>query len=306
MFILFYVLFAIYSDLDKIKENYGEIKLIYLLPIFSILTISIFLRSLLQRFLLKELNIDISVKQSFILFWAGLSMLVTPLGSGQMIKSHLIQKKYGYPIFQSLPLVFAERFFDLFALSVIVLLSIFFFYSLGSLVIAIICSIIVVGIFLTVRSKNLYYRIKHMTNKIKFLKKLLPGESQFDDSMTKVFNPRVMTIGCLVAILAYFLEGFVIYLGFLSFNINLGYLKTIQIYFTSILSGTLSLIPGGVGVLEGTFVKLMMQQDFELAFITSLVIFIRLTVTWYSTIIGFIALYFVRSNKVHAQEKPDW
>lgn len=297
LFVLFYVLFAIFSDIEKIKENYQQIKLIYLAPIFGILTLSIFLRSLLQRFLLKALGIDLSVKNSFILFWSGLSMLVTPLGSGQMIKSHFIEQKYGHPVAQSLPLVFAERFFDFSVLTGLVILSLLAFHSTESLIIAIVSLIIITGLFLTIRSKRFFHIIEVIANKIHLFRKLIPMLSQFDDSMGKVLHYKVVMVGFLMATLAYSMEGFVIYLGFLSFNINLGYLHTIQIYFTSILFGTLSFIPGGVGVLEGTFVKLMMRENFELSLITSLVIFIRLTVTWYSTIVGFVASYFMKINK---------
>jgi len=34
--IMFYVLFAIYSDIEKLKENYQQINLVYLFPIILI------------------------------------------------------------------------------------------------------------------------------------------------------------------------------------------------------------------------------------------------------------------------------
>lgn len=291
LFVLFYALFVAYSDIDKIKENYQQIKPIYLLPMIGILTFSIFLRSLLQRFLLQKIGINLSIKQSFFLFWSGLSMLITPGGSGQMIKSHYIQKMYGQQLSKSLPLVFAERFYDFLALVLIVCVSIFFFIQLETLIIVTISTVLLIGVFLAIKNTKFLNMVKSVAGKIPFFKKTLSQISQFDDSLQKLFETKIIVQGCMMAVMAFFLEGFVIYLGFLTFDINFDYLQTVQIFYTSVLFGTLSLIPGGVGVLEGTFVNIMIQKNFELSLITSLIILIRLTTTWYATFTGFVVLY---------------
>ena len=293
LFILFYVLFAAYSDIDKIKENYQQINTIYLIPMLGILTLSIFLRSLLQRFLLQKINIKLSVKQNFFLFWSGLSMLITPGGSGQMIKSHYIKKLYGQPISKSLPLVFAERFYDFLALILIVTVSTFFFTRLETLFITIVSIAILTAIFLCIKSVKFLNKTKSIMGKIPIFKKTIDQIPQFDYSLQRLFEIKIIGVGCLMAITSFFLEGFVIYLGFLAFDINLGYLQTIQIFYTSVLFGTLSFIPGGVGVLEATFANMLIQKNFELSLITSLIILIRLTTTWYATLTGFIVSYVV-------------
>ena len=95
---LFYVGFTIFSDVDKIKNDYQNFNLFYFLPILPILFLSMFCRSLIQKYLLKKLGMDISVKSSFLIFLGGYSMIMTPGGVGLIIKSYLIEKKYGYKI----------------------------------------------------------------------------------------------------------------------------------------------------------------------------------------------------------------
>lgn len=296
--ILFYVIFALYSDIEKLGENYEKIKIFYLVPIFGILISSIFLRSLLQRYLLMKIEIDLSLKQSFLLFWAGLSMLFTPLGSGQMIKSHFLKSKYGHDISKSLPLVFAERFFDLSALFVIIIASLFLFYSSESLLVSFVSLILLSVILITVKSRKAMTAIRSIAGRISFLNKMFEQTPQFDSSLQKLFEIKMIVGGCLVAIAAFSLEGFVVYLSFLTFGIDIGYLKTIQIYYTSVLSGTISFIPAGTGVLEAAFVKLMIQQHFDLSQASSLIIFIRITSTWFATITGFfISFFIVKQNE---------
>jgi len=46
-----------------------------------------------QNILLKTVGIQISVKENILLYLAGLSMIITPVGAGQAIKSYYLKKK---------------------------------------------------------------------------------------------------------------------------------------------------------------------------------------------------------------------
>ena len=85
-------------------------------------------------------------------------------------------------------------------------------------------------------------------------------------------------------------------MGFLAFDLDLGYLKSIQLFYTSIIFGAISLIPGGVGIVEGGLTVLLTQQGLPISLAISIVIFVRLTTIWFSTIIGFLATYFNRQG----------
>ena len=57
--------------------------------------------------------------------------------------------------------------------------------------------------------------------------------------------------------------------------------------------GIFSFIPGGIGVTEGSFVILMIEQNFEFVLATSLILFLRLVTIWSVTLIGFIATFLI-------------
>jgi len=297
LFVLFYALLAIYSDIDKIKTNYQKINLSYVGPMLGILLSSMFLRSLLQRFFLHNIGIKISKKESYLLFLSGLSMLITPGGAGQVIKSHFIQKKYGYSISKSLPLVFAERFYDLVAIVVVVLFTLIFYRTLESTIIVFISCILLVVIYLVIKNLKFTKIFQPVLNKIRFLRNLSDTDSEFKFSLENFFQTRIIIISSFIAIVAFLLEGVTMYLGFLTFGIDLGYIKTFQVYYTSVLFGTISFIPGGVGILEGTFTQLLLKDGFDISLITSLIIFIRIVTMWFATVLGFVATYFTMSNK---------
>ena len=289
--VFFYALFAIYSDLNELNENFQKINFIYLIPILSILLFSQFLRGIIQKFLLNQINIKISLKESYFLFLSGLSMIISPGGTGQMIKSHFLKQKYGHSISKSSPVVFAERFYDLFAISILVSITLIFIFTIESLI-AVFLSFILVMIFISItKNKKIFHNLIRFLNKIKYLKKILPDDSEFNDSLELLFKNNIIVKTVFFTLMVTFLEGFVIYLGFLSFDVDLGYLSSINLFYTSIMFGAISLMPGGIGVVEGSFTALLTQQSLPLSLAISIVIFIRLTTIWFSTMIGFLALF---------------
>ena len=166
---LFYIIFTIFSDIEEIKNDYQNFNVFYFLPILPILFLSMFFRSLIQKYLLKKLGIDISTKSSFMIFLAGYSMIMTPGGIGLIIKSYLIEKKYGHKISKSIPLVFAERFYDVLAVQEIILTTIFSFFLEISIILSIIC---ISGLSLTIfliKNKKFNYIIIKIAIKLKIL-----------------------------------------------------------------------------------------------------------------------------------------
>ena len=295
---LFYVLFAIYSDLEKLQTNYQQINLLYLFPIIVILLCSLFFRGIVQKFLLNQIGIQLSIKQSFLLFLTGLSMIVTPGGTGQMIKSHFLKEQHGHPISKSLPLVYAERFHDLLAISILVTLTLFVSFSIESLIACLISFSFVAILILIAKNRIFFTKLICLLSKIKLFRNQLPDDSHFTDSLQKLFKNNIIIKTDIIVFSLFLFEGIIIYMGFLAFEVDLGYLKSIQLFYTSIIFGAISLIPGGVGVVEGGFTALLTQQSLSLSLAISIVIFIRLTTIWFATMIGFIATYFVSRNQI--------
>ena len=72
--------------------------------------------------LIKNLNIPITLKKSILIYFSGLSLTVTPFGVGQIIKSHFIKKEFGDSISKTAPVIFVEKWNELVAVIVILIL----------------------------------------------------------------------------------------------------------------------------------------------------------------------------------------
>lgn len=295
--VLFYTLFVMYSDFSKIEEVFREINFINIIPILCIITGTMFLRSLIQRMILNFLGIRISIKQNYFLFLTGLSMIITPAGTGQIIKSYFLKEKYNYPISKSGPLVLVERFLDFFAIVIIIWISLFFYYSYETFVITLVSTVLLIGIISVVKNKKIFTKFFSVVSKIPFLSKKISNESDFTQSLSKITNFNFLLKPLFFTLCITMIEGFAIYLGFLTFYVDVSYFQSIQLFYTSVILGTFSFLPGGVGVTEGSFVALLLKNNIELAIATSLIIFLRLTTIWYATIFGYVAMYFSMRKK---------
>ena len=143
-----------------------------------------------------------------------------------------------------------------------------------------------------VRNKRILGITFKIFSKIKFLKNILPDESIFSESFKNIFKPKILFVSSLTILVSFVLEGIVIYFGFLSFGVDLGFIKSIQFYYTSILYGALSFVPAGLGITEGSLAAFLSTEIQSIALITSIIIFIRLTTIWFSSSLGIIIAYF--------------
>jgi len=290
LIVIFYVLFTLYSNYDEISLIYKNVDWFFLIPIFCILFPSIFIRSLVQRLLLQQIGIQISIKDSFIIFLSGLSMIVTPGGSGVIIKSHFLQQKFNHPIAKSVPVVFFERFIELGAVIILVLITLLYTYNNESALIMVFASIILLLLLLLIKNKK-SQKLVSMLKKIKPFQSIVSDDS-FIESLGRLFKFKLILYVLALIIPVTFLESMMFYLGFLAFNVDLGYFESIQAFYSSVVFGSFFFIPGGVGATESLFATLLVHKNIALSLATSIIIFLRLNTIWFVTCIGFFVAYF--------------
>lgn len=176
-----------------------------------------FCRSLIQKYLLRSIGIEISIKQSFLLFLGSLSMLVTPGGTGLLIKSYFIKSKYGgHSVAKSIPLVFVERFFELISIVILITFTLSFNNLIESSMIVIITTMLIVILLLIIKSKNLFQKLLYLLTKIKFLDKIAL-ETNFNSSLQKLLSLKIVSVTLPSMIILTFIESIIVLSWFFSF-----------------------------------------------------------------------------------------
>jgi len=222
----------------------------------------------------------------------GMSLIATPGGSGNIIKSEFLKQKYGFSRSKTIPIVLFERYHDLLGTILILgtLISLFFLLSaaiilLGAIILLIFLSLIIYKI-------ELIKKIQNKFKTIKILNKFTPND-EFNESVKILSKPKIFFKGLLLTIPGWIVDAFGVYLIFLAFNQDFGFIITTEYYFTATLFGAISMIPGGLGITDGSLLALIQLNEVKESVASAIVLFVRLCTIWFVTGLGFISAKFL-------------
>jgi len=247
------------------------------------------------------MGINISFKKNLVLFLSGMSMIVTPLGAGELIKSHFLKIHYSQPISKTSSMVITERYHDLLAVITIISFTLFFSFLLEALMLSGILVIFLVIIYVIVRQRTYLKKIQKKLSNVKIIKKIIPS-SEFNETLNTLSRPKIFFSGWVISLISFIFDGISVYLVFYAFNVDLGFLEIIQMYFTSIVFGALSLLPAGIGITEASFINLLVSEGLTLSLASTAIIVARIGTIWFGTGIGFISLRFI--SKKSSNDNP--
>ena len=289
--IVIYAIILIAFDINIISEKIGDFDPQYLPIIIPLIPLTWGVLFLRWNLLLKNSDIDIPLKDNFMIFISGFALGVTPGKVGELIKSQILKNKFNIPRTKTAPLVIVERFYDFFAIAVISLFGILVFeysiYIFGILTIGITIFLIVTS------SEKIFLKFLNKIEKIKFLK-------NFSNELPKSFNViqkstrgKIFPLSITLSVIFWFLDSIIAYLTLLSFGIDIiDYFVLMSIYTSSIILGVISFLPLGIGVVEGSLVGFLSLNGIEFHLATAIVVFIRFFTRWIGVMAGFIGLKF--------------
>ena len=259
----FYLGIIAYSDFGTFSENLANFKIEFLFLVIFLNSVVLLIKGHRQQILLKSLGINIPRKINHLLYLAGLSMLITPGGSGQIIKSYFLKDKFGVNISKSIPLIFIERFNDLIAilsvLTVVVFLSEVYELVLPILVLW----IIIFCIYAAFRIKKFYGILESFLIRFSFFKKRIEGISKSYDGFQLSTSKKTIFKSLALSLMAWVVDAVSVYFIFLGFNLNFDIIYTTFAMFASLLLGFVTLLPSGLGVTELSFIGLLANKGLE-------------------------------------------
>jgi glycosyltransferase 2 family protein len=290
--VIFYVVFISISDINKFFNIMNSINLL-LLPLILIIHIcALVVRALRQKIILDSLGLKISTKDNIKIHIASLSMIMTPLASGEMIKSYFLKKKYDHSYDKTIPSVLFEKYQDLLAItSILLVLSCFSYLRESEIAISIFIIILIIG-FLLLKNKKFLPLFSSKLPKKWIIKTLVEEIDNYQESFHLLLGKKTFLKSWIVGILSWALDAVVVYLVFLSLNVNYSFAYSNLITYTAVIAGALSFIPGGMGITEASMTGLLMKSGLGLSTSTAITIMVRLATIWFTTILGMIVIKF--------------
>jgi uncharacterized protein (TIRG00374 family) len=245
---------------------------------------------------MRALKIRISLRQSVLVFFAGLSLVVTPVGAGQVIKSRIVKKEFGDELSKTSPVVIIEAWSSL--SSVLIILIFFFIFErflVAEIIVAIggIVALLFGGIL---KNQQIFSIFKRVLGRGR-LKKFEQIVENSRSSCGILMNTHLVIEGFILAIPARMLEALCVFIIFKELGFKFDFILSAEIYFTSLVSGIMSFIPGGLFVTEGSMVGILVKYGYPLSDATAAVLLVRLSTIWFATILGLIIIRIVWARR---------
>jgi len=289
--VLIYVIFIALSDFQTVYEKIMNFQIVFTPVILSLALLATFLRSIRYHLYLKSVEINLNFKQSFMIYFAGLSMELTPVRTGQIISSYILKQKYNEPISKSAPVIASERITDLSGLIIISIPSIFFIGQISWIIL--LATLLLFAIIITTQKRDLlkwlvkiFSRFKKLQNTLNYIEKLY-------ESIHLLMRPKILIKSSIISAVAWLVEGIGIFMVLKALNIQIGIFESILVYTKSAFIGGISFVPSGIGVADGTFVSFLLTYGIEFSIATAAVILARFHFMWFRLVLGFIFLKIV-------------
>ena len=303
-FLTIIIAIAIYStiillaDIQKIYIQLSEFDLKFIPLILLAIFTSWFILYIRWNILLKKQNIKIPFKTNILIYFSGFSFAISPGKSGEFIKSIIIKKKLGIKKSTTIPIIFLERYFDMIGTAIVASFSILVIGIHTSSIVIIVISLFVL-IFL-IAYKNSFQLLMKPLKKISFFSKYASSFENMQMILKQSQTPKTIFTCTSLTIIYRFIEAIGIFLIIISMDVEmLNYLITASTYSLSIIIGTISFSPGGLGITEGSFAGLLSLQGLDISQSFTLAIIVRIFTLWVAVIIGFISLHLIsRKNSV--------
>ena len=300
-FVGLYAAFFIVSDIRTIYDKISNFKIEFLPIIILLVTSGWFVLFARWQLLLQNSKIFIPKKDSMLIFFSGFAMTIIPGKVGELIKSQLLKTKFGIPRSRTVPIVMLEQLYTMFGL---VFLSFFgiWYFELGAYIIGFFTALLIFA-FIIISSKKVFNKLIAILGKRKFTSKFAGPLSSSYDTIKKSTRGPITFYASTLSTIFWLIEAVVVYLVLLSFGIeNLEFLRVIPTYATSIMLGVLSLLPMGLGVVEGSLASFFSLQGISVSLSLTIVVIIRIFTRWYAVTVGFLALKL--SGGLSFNEKP--
>ena len=285
---IIYLLLSLYADFSNVFCAIKKFEWPYYIIILILSYLTFFTRYLKWEYYLKLLDLKIKRSDSYQIFMSSLIMSVTPGKVGDLIKSYMAKKIADIPISQTAPIILVERITEFVALIIIALAGISLFEKWRFIVILL--AIIVFGIAFLISNKRAMGWSLIRLSKIKFMSKHINNLSIAIANSQKMLRPSPFIKMILLSLISWLFEGFGFYLILIKLEVNISMIWSFFIYSFSIILGSMAMIPGGLGVTEGSLTLLLVESSVSKDIAVAATFLFRLATLWFAVFIGIISL----------------
>jgi glycosyltransferase 2 family protein len=286
---------TIFGDFTAVSNAFRNASIGLLFIGFSLILLSYGFRFLNWQLYLARLGYtQIPRFESLLIFLGGFSLSLTPGKIGELLRSHLLKKHFAIPVSRTSSIVLVDRLTDVIAILMIAAVGTLSSYGLPILLVI---SALIAGLLLTITFPPATAFLLRLATKISFLAK---RETQITNLLGSAqtllqFKSLLPIIG--ISLCAWALEGTAIYFVYRAVGAEVSFTTALFVYAFSQLVGAASLLPGGLGITEGTMTGLLILTSIPRGIAATATLIGRAITLWFSIILGAIALAIFTKSK---------
>ena len=191
--------------------------------------------------------------QDLLVFFAGTAMILTPARLGEWAKSYYARRLYGAPVARTAPIPLVERISDTLVMLLLATTGLVLF-DWDSTVFVVV-GVVAVGAIMALRHRGLASLLFRGAARFPPARRLLPPMEDFHDSSRLLLSLPGLSWALGLGLVAWSLECLTFFLVLAGLGRPMTWELLIQagfIFPVASLAGSLSLLPGGLGVTEGS------------------------------------------------------
>jgi uncharacterized protein (TIRG00374 family) len=289
-----YLAFTIYADFDSVVNAFSQFNLM-LLPVLLFLSfLNYFTRFLKWDYYLHIVKVKMKKLDSLSTFMSGLIMSVTPAKLGEVLKSVLVKEITGDPISKTAPIILAERITDFLSLLLISIVGAITF-DYGGDVTFIVAAFFVLLIFI-ISNKKIAIPLINFSEKIPFIKKYIHHLHSAYESSYQLLKIKPLVLMTLLSLISWGFECFGYYLILQNFDVDFGLLWASFSYGFSTIVGAISMLPGGLGLTEGSLTFLLVEKNVPVDVSVATTFIVRVVTLWFAVLVGIVSLSFYQKR----------
>jgi uncharacterized protein (TIRG00374 family) len=298
---ILYLGFTIYANFDNVIFAFASFNW-FLIPLLLILSLTNYcVRFLKWHYYLNVVDVKIKTIDSFSIFMSGLIMSVTPGKMGELLKSYLVREVTKTPVSRTIPIVFAERITDFVSITIIALVGAYVFNFGRAIVIGVGIFFLVILIFISNRS--IAEPIIRLFEKSKFFRKHLESIHNAYESSYQMLRPMPLIYMTLLSLVSWSFECLGYHLILINFHIGVSFLWSAFSYGFAIIVGAITMLPGGLGVTEGSLTFMLVRNNFPKNIAVASTFIIRVVTLWFAVFVGIfsVTIYQNRFGKISVE-----
>lgn len=312
--VIFYTAFVIWSDARKNVETLRRFPWQQLPLILGAVLVNFLVRELKWEYYRRAAGIEVPRWGSFLVFFSGFSMCISPGRIGELIKPFMLKEYFDQKMRRTIPLVFCERVSDLLGMILLALASMGSFmagvtrgridghwfssaFIYGFLIFS---AVFMLALVWAIHQKQWFYGLLAALSRWNRFKTTAHRLRKLYFATYPLLTPRNLLITTAMAAFSWSFECVALYLilqGVGATSVTLGQ-ATFIFCMATIFGGFLFFLPGGIGGFETTLALMLILLGVERYKAVPAIFLIRFCTLFFSVALGFLFIL-ITTAKYH-------